>query len=219
MDKEISKKISMQSRSVRDLIYDYLKEAIINGEYEPGFHLRERELAKTFEVSTTPIKEAFRLLSNEGLVSTQSRKGTFVSADIMSSVEEIARVRAALEGVAARFAALKRSNEELVQLETVIKQMEKYTSENNREKLNEFNSEFHQFIRKCARNGFIFKQVESIHSYDQFIRKKALSNIEEHEKAFKEHFLIYKMIVDQDADGAERVMRDHIIRSAKVALY
>ncbi|WP_077597083.1 GntR family transcriptional regulator [Oceanobacillus kimchii] len=219
MDKDIQKKISMQSRSVRDLIYDYLKEAIINGEYEPGFHLRERELAKAFEVSTTPIKEAFRLLSNEGLVSTLSRKGTFVSDDIMSSVEEIARVRAALEGVAARFAAIKRTDEELIQLEAIINQMENFTNENNREKLNEFNSEFHQFIRKCARNGFIFKQVESVHSYDQYIRKKALSNIDEHEKAFKEHFLIYKMIVDQDPDGAERVMREHIIRSAKVALY
>ncbi|MFD2629500.1 GntR family transcriptional regulator [Oceanobacillus kapialis] len=218
MEKDIQKKISMQSRSVRDLIFEALKEAIMSGEYEPGFHLRERELAKFFEVSTTPIKEAFRLLSNEGLVKTLPRKGTFVSDDMMRSVEEIARVRAALEGVAARFAALKRTDEELSKLEALIKQMKKHTSENDSEKLNACNSTFHQCIREFARNGFIFKQVESVRSYDQFIRRKALSNKTEHERAYKEHFLIYQMILNQDADGAENVMREHIIRSAKVAL-
>lgn len=218
MQKEIHKKIKQQSRSVRDLIYEGLKEAIINGEYEPGYHLKERELAQAFKVSTTPIKEAFRLLENEGLIITQSRKGTFISESVMRSVEEIARVRAALEGTAARFAALKRTESEIKQLEEVIERMDQYAKDRNTEKLIESNRVFHQLIREFARNGFIKKQVEAVHSYDQYIRNKALADTEEHIRAFKEHYEIYLMIKEQNQDEAESVMRNHIIRSAIVAL-
>ncbi|MFD1849566.1 GntR family transcriptional regulator [Oceanobacillus bengalensis] len=219
MEKEIHRKISLQSRSVRDLIYEGLKEAIINGEYEAGYHLRERKLANEFNVSTTPIKEAFRLLENEGLVVTQARKGTFVSDSVMRSVQEISRVRAALEGVAARFAALKRTEEELKQLEAIIVQMSKFTKEKNTQQLSESNRLFHQLIRQFARNGFIYKQVEAVHSYDQFIRNKALSDIVEHERAYEEHYEIFKMIEAQDINRAEDLMRNHIIRSADFALH
>jgi DNA-binding GntR family transcriptional regulator len=218
MENELLRKISLQSRSVRDLIYDGLKEAIINGEYKAGYHLKERELAKELNVSTTPIKEAFRLLGNEGLVITQARKGTFVSDNVMRSVEEISHVRAALEGVAARFAAIKRTEDEIKELEAIIKEMSIHTKEVNTEKLSESNRVFHQMIRQYARNGFINKQVEAVHSYDQFIRLKALANPVEHERAYKEHYEIFQMIKEQNPDGAEEVMRKHIIRSAQYAL-
>ncbi|GGB38935.1 GntR family transcriptional regulator [Lentibacillus populi] len=218
MESEINKRISQQSRSVRDLIYEGLKEAILNGTYEPGFHLRERELSKQFQVSTTPIKEALRQLGKEGLVVTQPRKGTFVSKSVMSSVEEITWARAALEGVAARLAAIKRTDEDLKKLDSIIKRMEQFTGENNTQKLRDYNSEFHHLICQIAKNDYIANQVEAVRSYDQFVRKKALSDVSEHDRAFKDHYLIYAKIKEQDPDGAEEVIRNHINRSLKIAL-
>ncbi|WP_277679445.1 GntR family transcriptional regulator [Gracilibacillus dipsosauri] len=218
MDNEMQKKISLQSRSVRELIYEALKENILNGTYPPGYHLRERELANIFEVSTTPIKEALRQLDKEGLVVTQPRKGTFVSESFMSSVEEITWARAALEGVAARLAALKCTIEDKKRLDSTIQQMERYTKEKNTEKLKEYNYTFHNIIREVARNDYISNQVEAVRSYDQFIRKKALSDTEEHDRAFMDHYTIYNKIVKKDPDGAEEAMRNHIKRSAEFAL-
>ncbi|HZH60664.1 MAG TPA: GntR family transcriptional regulator [Metabacillus sp.] len=215
---DIKKKISMQSRSVRELIYEELKDAILNGKFEPGFHLTERELAKKFEVSTTPIKEALRHLEKDGLVVTQARKGSFVSTNVMSSVEEIRWARAALEGVAARLAAIKRTDGELKKLETIINNMNIYTKEKNSEMLEKYNSMFHNYIQQISKNNYISNQIDAVCSFDKFFRKKALSDKSEHERAFQDHYVIFEKIKLQDAIGAEDAMRTHINRTTTFAL-
>ncbi|EGA89388.1 transcriptional regulator [Planococcus donghaensis MPA1U2] len=218
MDVNIHKKISQQSRSIRELIYENLKEAILGGSYEPGFHLRERELAKEFQVSTTPIKEALRQLEKEGLVISKARRGSFVSTSVMSSVEEITLARAALEGVAAGLAALKRTEAEADKLHMILQEMKKYAEEKDIEKLQEVNIYFHETIREAAKNNYIANQIEAVRSFDQFIRKKALADKEEHLRAFDDHYNIYQKIRDKDPEGAEYAMRNHINRTKSFAL-
>lgn len=218
MESNIHKKISQQSRSIRELIYESLKEAILAGDYEPGFHLRERELAKEFQVSTTPIKEALRQLEKEGLIISKARRGSFVSPSVMSSVEEITLARAALEGVAAGLAAQKRTEAESEQLYSILTNMKKYAEEKDVEKLENVNISFHETIRQAAKNDYIANQIEAVRSFDQFIRRKALADKEEHLRAFDEHYAIYQKIKDKDAEGAEQAMRDHINRTKSFAL-
>lgn len=218
MNEEIITRISMQSRSVRELIYEELKEAILNKMYEPGTHLRERELAKDFNVSTTPVKEALRQLEKDGLVVTQARKGSFVSTSFMNSVEEIRWARAALEGVAARLAAIKRTDDEIAKLESILLKMKFYTNEKNSKMLEKYNSKFHDCIIQIAKNNYISNQIDAVCSFDKFIRKNAMSDVAEHERAFKEHSAIFEKIKEQDAVGAEDVMRNHINRSTNFSL-
>ncbi|MFC7687086.1 GntR family transcriptional regulator [Ureibacillus sp. GCM10028918] len=218
MNEEIVTRISMQSRSVRELIYEEIKEAILNNKYEPGAHLRERELAKEFNVSTTPVKEALRQLEKDGLVITQARKGSFVSTSFMNSVEEIRWARAALEGVAARLAAKKRTDEEITNLESILIKMKFYTNKKNSKMLEKYNSEFHDFIIQIAKNTYISNQIEAVCSFDKFIRKNALSDLKEHDRAFKEHHFIFEKIKEQEAVEAEDAMRNHINRSTNFSL-
>lgn len=218
MEVNIHEKISQQSRSIRELIYESLKEAILVGSYEPGYHLRERELAKEFQVSTTPIKEALRQLEKEGLIISKARRGSFVSPSVMSSVEEITLARAALEGVAAGLAAQKRTEAEAERLQLILEEMKKYTEEKNVEKLEKVNISFHEAIRQAAKNDYIANQIEAVRSFDQFIRKKALADKEEHLRAFEEHQAIYEKISNKDAEGAEQAMRNHINRTKLFAL-
>lgn len=218
MEANIHGKISQQSRSIRELIYENLKEAILGGSYEPGFHLRERELAKEFQVSTTPIKEALRQLEKEGLVISKARRGSFVSPSVMSSVEEITLARAALEGVAAGLAAQKRTEAEAEKLHLILLSMKKFTEEKDAEKLEKANMSFHEVIRQAAKNDYIANQIEAVRSFDQFIRKKALADKEEPIRAFDEHQGIYEKIKEKDAEGAEFAMRNHINRTKSFAL-
>lgn len=211
---EVITRISSQTRSVRGILYETLKEDILSEQYEAGFHLRERELAKTFGVSTTPLKEALRRLEQEGLVYTVPRKGTFVSKSIMSSVEEINWARSSLEGVAARLAAMKITEEELEKLEAVIEKMAIYTEEKNSEELIKLNLIYHQLIRKAAKNDYIDQQIEAVRSFDRYTRKKALAYTEEIERAYLDHYRIFEKIKAHDLDGAEEAMRSHIRRTA-----
>lgn len=207
-------RISSQTRSVREILYETLKEDILSEQYEAGFHLRERELAKTFGVSTTPLKEALRRLEQEGLVYTLARKGTFVSKSIMSSVEEINWARSSLEGVAARLAAMKITEKELEQLEAIIEKMAIYTEEKNSEELMKLNLIYHQLIRKAAKNDYIAQQIEAVRSFDRYTRKKALAHTKEIERAYQDHHRIFEKIKAHDLDGSEEAMRNHIRRTA-----
>jgi DNA-binding GntR family transcriptional regulator len=205
-----SAEIASETRLVRDVVYEKLKEAILTQQYKPGSHLIERELATRFHVSTTPLKEALGLLKQEGLVVTRPRVGTYVSNDIMNSIEEINLVRAALEGVAARLAATKITKEEIQQLSEVMQIMERSTNEENTSKVIEINARFHELIRTFARNNYVCKQIEAIHSFDRHFRKIALSRSGELGHALQEHSQIFKKIAARDPDGAEQKIRLHI---------
>ena len=216
---DVSLNIAQQTRSVRDVVYEKLKEAILMEQYKPGFRLNERELARLFRISTTPLKEALRLLEQEGLVVTRPRVGSYVSNDIMTSIEEINLVRAALEGVAVRLAATKITDEEIEQLGLAIQQMEKFTAEKNAEKLVGANDYFHKLIRSFAKNNYVSKQIEAIRSFDLSFRRKALSHVDELDRAFGEHQQIYLQIAAKDPAGAEKAMQVHIHRTTMFVKY
>src|SRR4030042_3818396 len=92
--------------TLRDLAYNALRDAIINGVLGPGDRIKERDFAKQLNISTTPIKEALRRLEQEGLVVNNS-------VSEAPPLEEIYLIRAALHGLGARLAAKKITPEEL----------------------------------------------------------------------------------------------------------
>ncbi|MBP1964255.1 GntR family transcriptional regulator [Paenibacillus aceris] len=206
--------ISAQVTSIREKVYETLKEAILNGSYVQGEHLKERDIALSFGVSTTPVKEALRRLDQEGLVITKPRIGTYVSTNIMNSIEEITWARSAMEGVVARLAAIKITDQECSQLQEHIKKIEKATEELDSAQLFVLNEAFHKMIHDISRNDYIAQQISAIKAFDRVFRKQALSNTEEFQRAFREHNLICEMIVNRDPDGAEEAMRSHIRRTA-----
>jgi DNA-binding GntR family transcriptional regulator len=213
MDMILPAEIASETRLLRDVVYEKLKEAILSQRLKPGSHLVERELARQFNISTTPLKEALGLLKQEGLVITRPRVGTFVSEDIMNSLEEINMVRGALEGVAARLAAARITKDEADQMASLIHEMEICTASREKDRIIGLNASFHKLIRTFAKNNYVFKQIEAIHSFDRQFRKIALSHADELQPALKEHKLIYEKIASHDADGAEEAIKTHIHRT------
>ncbi|TDF98829.1 GntR family transcriptional regulator [Paenibacillus piri] len=210
--------ISSQVLSIREMVYETLKEAILTGNIAQGAHLKERDIAENFGVSTTPVKEALRRLDQEGLVITKPRIGTFVSTNIMSSVEEITWAKSALEGVAARLAAIKITDGEIETLRQHIEKIEKATEADDSALLYELNPAFHAMILSIAKNDYIVQQIAAVRAFDKVVRKQALSDIEELDRAYKEHYSIFEKISQRDPDGAEDAMRTHIRRTANFVM-
>jgi DNA-binding GntR family transcriptional regulator len=89
-------------RTATDYVSDSLRRSILNGDLVGGTRLSLAEIASTFDVSTTPVREALRELSFEGLVRIDSYRGGVVTAVTQAEVEEIVRIRSVLEPMAAR---------------------------------------------------------------------------------------------------------------------
>ncbi|GAB7387011.1 GntR family transcriptional regulator [Bacillaceae bacterium] len=205
-------------KSLRDIALEKIRSAIIAGEFKPGDHLKERELAQAMGISTTPIKEALRILNHEGLVETLPRKGTFVSKMVDSSIEEVLMLKANLEGFCARLAAVKMTEGELQALESQVRRMEQLMQQKEKEQLVEANTQFHMMIRSAAKNPIIYQMVMNVVAFDKAFRSRALQYHVEIEEGFTEHKLIFEAIRQRDPDLAEARMKAHIMRTAENVL-
>lgn len=199
--------------SLRDVALEFLRDAIFSGHYKPGDHLKERDLSELLGISTTPIKEALRILSHEGLVETIPRKGTYVAELADTSIEELMMVKAVLEGLAAKLAAIKIKKQELVVLEKHVKLMKQLTESKEIEQLVLANSKFHMLIREIAKNQFMFQTLNNVIAFDHSFRKRALKDDYEIEEGYQEHYEIFRAIKERKPDLAENLMKDHILRT------
>ena len=84
-------------KPLRDIVFETLREAIINQTLKPGERLMEIQLAEEMGVSRTPVREAIRKLELEGLVVMVPRKGAYVAGISMKDIHEVYELRSALE--------------------------------------------------------------------------------------------------------------------------
>jgi len=205
---------------LRNLVYDGIRDAILEGILEPGQRLTERRVADQMQVSTTPVKEAFRRLEQEGLIVTRPRRGAVVSEAALTSIEEIVEIRAGLEGVAARFAARKATATDRDALLGQLEEMGRLTGgvPESQMELEATNAGFHDLVRRIAHNHFLESFVEALEPFDRSVRHRALAVPDEAQRGFDEHRLIAAAIIDGDEGMAEGLMAAHIRRTVRFVL-
>ncbi|MDP9145729.1 MAG: GntR family transcriptional regulator [Actinomycetota bacterium] len=125
---DVASPISMLRRSARprtatDYVSDSLRRSILNGDLVGGTRLSLAELAANFDVSTTPVREALRELSFEGLVRIDNYRGGVVTAVTKAEVEEIVRIRQVLEPMAAREAVEGMTSKILEEAQVILDEM------------------------------------------------------------------------------------------------
>ena len=100
-------------KPLRDVVFENLREAILEGELKPGQRLMEVQLAEQLGVSRTPVREAIRKLELEGLVIMLPRKGAYVANMSLKDIIDVLEIRASLEGLAASLAAQRMSSDDI----------------------------------------------------------------------------------------------------------
>lgn len=195
--------------SSADAVYELLRSLILDGKIEAGQRLREVEVAQRFGVSRTPLREAFtRLISNRLLVRTSSG---VVVADVQSALKGIRAIRIALEGYATRLAVPHLNEEDFKVLEASIKLALALPEEARTERVRN-NNVFHgRIYNACG----VPELQTAIDNYAGFFMSEAnlaaLSRAQSQE-VIQDHVKLLKAIKARDADGAEQLMRAHLIR-------
>jgi DNA-binding GntR family transcriptional regulator len=204
--------------SLRDRTYEAIRDAILSGQLKPGLRLKERDLATQMQISTTPIKEALRMLQQEGLVVSLPRRGVAVSNLASVPISEISVIRAALEGVACRLAADKATDDQIADLRSRLQLMESLTKSGKIQELIKANTDYHNKIYAMADNPYLSTMLETVRAPDRHFRNKALAKPDEVRTGFLEHKAVLEAISARDGDSAERCMKDHILRTARDVL-
>lgn len=198
-----------QHGQTSDRVAEILKEAILDGVLPPSYWLREKELANELSVSRTPIREALRRLSMEGLVVITAHQGAMVVPLTMEDILEVYAVRESLEGLASRLAAKNRTKEHIEQLREALEKMER-AARGEAPELARLNLEFHRIIRRSTKNQFLDRFLLQV---EQAVRRFGNTTFEFSEwveDSIKEHGEIIEAIEERDGEKAERLATEHM---------
>lgn len=146
-------------RTLSEKVYDRLKELIMDGELERGTKITETSIAKMFDVSPTPVREAFRRLASDGLIEVASWKGVIVKGIEQKDLLEIYECREALEGMVGKLAVRNITEEDIEILEGIL---ERCNDVETPEILIELNTEFHNELLRIARNERLSKLLNEL---------------------------------------------------------
>ena len=204
---------------IRDQVADILRKRIVSGDLANGERLSERQISAELNISTTPVKEAFRLLQAEGLIYTLPRKGSFVSANASEHAYQVMLLRSSIDGVAAYLAA-KRINEELYNaIEDPLMKAEKLINKgaDDGEAISQYNDQFHMAIREASGNEQVIAMGNNLSSIDKSLRRLINRDSTLMKSRHSEHKQILECIRRGSCEEAEMAMVHHI-RKANMPL-
>lgn len=205
------------SFSLTDEIADVVRERILKGEYEIGEKIKENQIATELRVSRTPIREAFKLLENEGLIDYIPNRGCFAKGFTQQDVDDIYAVREALEELAVRWSVGRISADEVTALEEQCDLMEFYTKKKDSKKVFELNNSFHDVIYASARSRFLAQVLRSYKEYIDKTRKSFFYEQSYLEGILSEHRAILDAIKEGDVNKAVEAMARHMDASKQRA--
>lgn len=149
--------------SYRDLVRDRIRDAILSGEFRPGQHLNEVDMALRFGVSATPVREAFRELEQAGLIVAVPHRGAVVRSLTHQDLAEMYSLRAHLERLAVRLALPNLRETDFEELEALVDAMEEEARAGNVSSMVEVDVAFHRLIIERAEHRLLLRMWEQIH--------------------------------------------------------
>ena len=197
-------------KPLREIVFESLREAIINGHLKPGERMMEIQLADEMGVSRTPVREAIRKLELEGFVVMIPRKGAYVAGISLKDIADVFEIRAALESLAAALAAERITEEELEALERSLVKVAECTEANDLEALITVDTDFHDILYKASRNERLVQIVSNLREQIQRFRMTSLSQPGRMKVALEEHRNLVEALSERNIELARTLAREHI---------
>jgi DNA-binding GntR family transcriptional regulator len=201
-----------------EVVYNVLRENIVNGNLEPGARLVIKKIAQDLGVSDIPVREAIRMLEAQGLVTMTPHAGAQVSKFNIDDIQEIVAVRGLLEGYASRTAIPFIQGQVLDELNACLDEMKKCVEEGNLSDFGALNRKFHQIIYDQSPIKRLNKMISEM--WDGSERTRAVFGLSKQrpKDSLKEHQDILAAILEGDGDKVERLVREHRRRIGEILI-
>ncbi len=199
-----------EERGLYQRAYEEIRRRILEGELLPSRPLSEHQLAAALQLSRTPVREAIKQLEKDGLLRSIPSRGTFITELSAHDILEIYQVRERLEGLAARIAAEQMSPEEVAALKHELAFSEQRATEGHHDEILESDVRFHKLIITATQNQRLGAILTTLDDQMYRIRLMLPRSAGWLEEMLGEHRAITERIMARDADGAERVMAQHL---------
>lgn len=196
--------------SMRERIYQEVKDRIVNGALGPTERLVETRLATELGVSRTPVREALHVLKMEGLLEPVTRGGYRVRRIRWEEVEEICEIRAVSESLAARWAIERGAPEDLLLLNAQLDAVEAAVRGGHPESFVDGDAEFHEVLVRASGSQRLFEICQSLRAAMLLYRVETLYDQAIALRGIAGHRQILDRVIARDAEGVEVAIREHL---------
>ncbi len=202
-----------------EILASDIREAIVGGRLRPGQHLAEVELAETHGVGRSTVREALRLLIADGLVVAEQHRGAWVRRMTREDFLELYQVRSAIEGQAARLAAINVARgASLADLSAIHKEIEEALARRPFPGCMDQNTRFHRAIVDLAGNRLLTSVISSLKLQAFRIQSQTLMERRNARTSHAGHAKIFAAIAEGHPERAERAMRRHLEQGLEITL-
>lgn len=195
--------------------YLYLHKALRLGRYKAGERLIAEDIAAEIGMSRMPVREAFRRLAADGLVTLRPNRGCVVAGLTLVELNEVFEIRSVLEGLAVRVAMPKLTAEHFEEMDRLLQRMERAGEAGSSDWVLR-HQEFHAYIYGLSGRPKLIRQIAALHvAIEPYMRiwfdyvEKPLSAREEHQK-------LLNALKTGDVREAELEMEDHVLGTASL---
>lgn len=199
-------------QSIRDAVYDQLKDAILSGSFDKGERLVEQDLASRLQVSRTPVREALRRLETEGILEALPRQGLIVKEYTDDEIREIYLIREALESLAADYAARNADKRDIAFLEQTVREMIAFGEDPNADLQDamDVHRRFSEAYNRASHMPTLVNMIESIKEQVARFRRVSLSGSKRRHQAQEEHKQLLEALKAKDPELAVTLTRKHL---------
>lgn len=202
-------------KTLESQVLDRLREAIVEGAFEPGTQINQVQVAANFGISRGPIRAALNKLEEEGLVINIPHRGTFVAPLDKKIVAEVYGVRSVLEGYAVRLTIADLDDADLAALEKIYNAMQKAARDNDLKAVVRHDFELHKFFVEMSGNAVLMQswsilqvQVRRILSYRYFSHPYL-------QEMADSHTALLELARQRRANEAGQLMEEHIMEACE----
>ena len=204
--------------SLRSHVENYIREAIMNGQFKPGERLRERELCELLDVSRPSLREALRKLEAEKLITNVLHRGPVVASISTKEAADLYAIRALLESYAVHEFARLATDDMIGALERAVRNLHATAATGDRKQLLASKAEFYEVILDGCGNVLIKEMLLGMLSRINILRSASFSRSDRLPESLKEIDLMVALVRARDTVGAQDAARNHILNAEKAAM-
>lgn len=201
---------AIQKKTLHQEIANNLRAMIMSGELKEGDKIKEKELCDMMGISKTPLREALRVLSAEGLIRLIPNRGSYVTTPTFEEIKEMFDVMSVLEGVCARTAAEKMGSKDFSKLEKLHNKLEENFRRRDPKGYIHQNNSYHALVQELAGNKTLNQIVNGLRQKILLYRFQSLNLPERFEQSIREHRDLLAAFRNRDPEKAEKLMKSHL---------
>ncbi len=195
---------------LRDVAFQKLRQAILRGELLPGQRLMEIQLAEQLGVSRTPVREAIRMLEQDGLAVMIPRRGAIVSRISGKNLRDVLEVRRALEELAVVLSCARMTEENYREMKEANQRFAALLDSDDVTAMAEADEAFHDMIYQASDNTRLLQLELQMREQMYRFRVEHLKEKTKREHLVEDHNRIIKALEERDVDKAREAIREHI---------